>query len=621
MTSTRSGLLVLLAVGAAAGSSLAGPAKDLGRLSAVSSEQVTATVALKLQNADQLEGLVAALYNRGAPSYHQFLTPEAFQARFAPSAATVAKVTAAMQKQGLTVELINGNLLSVTGTSSAVERTFGVQLHQFQSGQNTFHAPTGPVQLSADVAAEVDGVAGLNTEPRLHPHHRASTLHGNRTHTLAKAPTPPADLGDLTVLDFAQYYNVNPLYKAGITGKGTTIGIVTLAAFTPSDAFTYWNALGLKTNANRLSIVTVGKGPGPASDASGSDETTLDVEQSGGLAPGAKIIVYQAANGGDGFLKAFARAIGDNKADAISTSWGEWEEFLAPGNAVTDTTAAGQLNAFHNLFIQAAIQGQSLTAASGDAGSFDTSGELPDGFNDVLSVDHPAADPFMCAAGGTTLPGLQPPFFLPDGTPFLVNLPKERAWSWDYLDPFCALLGLDPVSCGIFPVGDGGGVSVVFPVPFFQDGLPGIAVSEPKQTLIDSSQTPPQKVLTLPARFHGRNVPDISMNADPDTGYLLFYTSDVSGFAIDEFGGGTSFVAPQLAGVTALINQDAGGRIGLLSFALYDLAFSGLAYSGRNPPLRDITDGNNEFYNAHAGYDQASGLGVLNVANLAAFFR
>jgi len=289
-------------------------------------------------------------------------------------------------------------------------------------------------------------------------------------------------------------------------GHGRTIGIVTLAAFTPSDAFAYWAGVGLQVDQNRIKIINLDGGPGSPSDASGSDETTLDVEQSGGLAPGAKIIVYQAPNTDQGFLDAFARAIHDNNADAISTSWGEWEEILVQGTEISDPDAAGQLRAFDNLFMQGAIQGQSLSAAAGDAGSYDASDSFPlPGFTNVLSVDHPAADPYMLAAGGTTLPGEQQ-LLLNDGSIFTVNIAQERAWSWDYLNGFCAALGFDPISCGIFPVGGGGGVSVVFPVPFYQNGLAGIALSERKQVLTDLTQTPPQKLIALPAGFAGRNL-------------------------------------------------------------------------------------------------------------------
>ena len=83
-----------------------------------------------------------------------------------------------------------------------------------------------------------------------------------------------------------------------------------------------------------------------------------------------------------------------------------------------------------------------VSAAAGDAGSYDEDGS---GFNDILSVDHPAADPYMVAAGGTTLPGEQV-YTLNNGKPCTVNVPTEIAWSWTYLDGLCAALKQDPTT-------------------------------------------------------------------------------------------------------------------------------------------------------------------------------
>ena len=171
------------------------------------------------------------------------------------------------------------------------------------------------------------------------------------------------------------------------------------------------------------------------------------------------------------------------------------------------------------------------------------------------------------------------------------------------------------MACGIFPVGSGGGVSVLFDRPFYQQGLDGVMRSEPKQVLSDNTTTPPTTILKLPANFAGRNVPDISANADPDTGYSLFYTSDKHGFQIEGFGGGTSFVAPQLAGVTVLLGESLRGRVGLLNIPLYYLAHTN-GYKGNDAPLKAIKFGNNEFYTGSDGYNPGAGLGVLDVGQL-----
>ncbi len=114
----------------------------------------------------------------------------------------------------------------------------------------------------------------------------------------------------------------------------------------------------------------------------------------------------------------------------------------------------------------------------------------------------------------------------------------------------------------------------------------------------------------------------MSYNADPETGYILVYTSDQNGFEVLTFGGGTSFVAPQLNGVTALLSQSLhGARLGLLNYPLYALALTGQAYKGSHPPLHAIVDGDNWFYKGRNGYSPAAGLGTIDVANFAQFLR
>jgi kumamolisin len=123
-------------------------------------------------------------------------------------------------------------------------------------------------------------------------------------------------------------------------------------------------------------------------------------------------------------------------------------------------------------------------------------------------------------------------------------------------------------------------------------------------------------------RTPGRNVPDISFNADPETGYVIYYTSEPSGeFGILTFIGGTSFVAPQLNGVSALLGQDLHSRIGLLNFPLYLLGITGQGYQGPHAPFHAIPYGDNWFYQGRDGYSPAAGLGTLDVANFADFLR
>ena len=606
---------------------------------------LTVTVALRMRNSEEAEELLTAVHTAGNAKFHQFLTPEQFEQRFGPNPADVAKVIAHFSKLGLSAERSTTTTLTVTGSPAVMERAFSVNLHSFEvpaHGRNTgysFHAPLTRPTVPDEISGSVMAIVGLDSHPSFHPRLQFSPRPMLRPHAIKNGGGSTSnEPGELLVTDFAQYYDALPLYNRNITGAGQTVGIVTLAAFTPSDAFAYWSGVGLNVNPNRIKIVNIDGGSGAPSDASGSIETTLDVEQSGGVAPGAKVIVYQAPNTSQGFADAFARAIQTNSADSISTSWGEWEFYQGiEFSAVTDPSTGrnvGLSQAFHELFVRAALQGQSLFTASGDGGAFDINHDLncnPESTpacSTPLTVDNPASDPAITAAGGTTLAGVQefcldpnncvPPFFD-------INVPTERVWGWDYLEPLCIALQVpDPIACGIFPGGGGGGVSIDFTVPIYQLLIPGVQTTQPGQKWVftDSIQGLPPTNTPLPAHFPGRNVPDVSYNADPDTGYVVVYTSDETGFGVLTGGGGTSFVAPQLNGVTALLSQSLHGeRLGLLNYPLYALALSGQAYRGSHAPLHVISTGDNWFYHGRNGYSPAAGLGTIDVANFDQFLK
>ncbi|MGA9391791.1 MAG: S53 family peptidase [Candidatus Sulfotelmatobacter sp.] len=605
---------------------------DHGELKAQSgTTPISITIAVRLPKLNEAENLLKALHTPGDPQFHQFLTADQFVARFGPANADVAKVIAALAKYGLTAARTTATTLKVTGLPADMERAFSVSLHTYEIPAHdnvpgyTFHAPLTSATIPAEISAVAAAVVGLDSRPRFRPLSRTVSPKLRMASSVSQKTTPD-EPGLWTVTDFPDYYDVQPLYHRGVTGSGRTIGIVTFASFTPSDAFAYWSAVGLSVNPNRIQIVNVDGGPGAPSDVSGSDETTLDVEQSGGIAPGARIIVYQAPGTGQGSIDDFAAAIDGNSAETVSVSWGDWEECANRG--IGDFPSACMppdptfVEATHELFVRAAIQGQTLFAAAGDDGAYDNVIDCPTGdlCSNPLSVDYPASDTAITAGGGTTLPGLQeyclnaactPPFYD-------INIPHERVWGWDYLIGLCSALGYNPITCGIFPIGSGGGVSIVFEEPLYQFFLPGTQLSQPGQSWIVNGEL----VYALPAYHPGRNVPDISLNADPDTGYVLYYTSEPSGvFGIDTYIGGTSFVAPQLNGVSALLGQDLHARLGLLNFPLYLLGLTGQGYRGPHAPFHAIRYGDNWFYYGSHGYNPAVGFGTLDVANFAEALR
>jgi subtilase family serine protease len=507
-----------------------------------------------------------------------------------------------------------------------------VPAHENQRGYS-YRAPLTRFAIPSEISHAVTAVFGLDNRPAFHPNVKKSPSGLQAAPDASKSPNTGNSLGSLTVIDFAANYDVDPLYSAGITGSGRTIGILTLAAFTPSDAYAYWSALGLSVLPNRITVVNIDGGPGaPNPD---SIETTLDVEQAGGIAPGAKIIVYQAPNTNQGFVDVFAAAIEDNKSDSLSTSWGSWEWFNNLDNAPVNDPLHGGIvattQAIHELLLRASIQGQTAFAASGDGGAYDVNNNLPCvipysptvpfSCSQTLSVDYPASDSLITAGGGTTLPSSQayclnsactPPFAQ-------VQIPQESVWGWDYLNSLCTRLGAPtPVDCGTFPAGSGGGVSVLFPTPSYQAGVAGTQLSQPGQAFY---LQPYGLLFALPSNFAGRNVPDVSFNADPNTGYAIVFTSDATGPHVLNFWGGTSFVAPQLNGVTALLDQYVGKRVGFLNPTLYGLAAGGAGYQGKSAPLNNVAFGDNWFYSGTKGYNLGSGLGTLDVFNFAQYLR
>ncbi|GLQ95795.1 S53 family peptidase [Dyella mobilis] len=624
-------LLAGLSTGAIAAN--ATPAVDAGAVAA--SQPVQVTLFLKLRNEAALEDYIKQTVTPGSAHYHQFLTTSQFAQQYGASNDAISRVQSYLQQQGLNSQVLPSHLaIRTSGTTAQLNALFSTSLHSYVSREDgrRFHKPASQPQVPSTIADVVDVVSGLNNEREYRSHRTSAPAftafngqHPNIQPLAAGStgsnsnPTASGIPGQYTVGDVANFYDINPLYDRGVLGKGSTIAIVTLSNFYPSDATTYWSDIGLQTKSNRITQVHV---DGGGAIDGGSGETSIDVEQSGGVAPYANIIVYDAPNGtGNGYVDAFAQAVSDNVADSISTSWGSPEiyNFAAlniNGASDTDTTDVGDLRAFHSIFLEAAVQGQSLFAAAGDSGAYDTARGLPTGsavgdFSAPLTVDSPASDPFITAAGGTTTP-----FKYAFGTGPTESITQESVWGWDYLQNYFNTY-IGPNVVNLFSNGGGGGVSVYWHTPFYQQFTNGIRTSEPNQSLVYNDPVAGLTTdLILPSHFHGRNVPDISLNADPFTGYVFVSTYD-GGLNSGE--GGTSFVAPQLNGITALLRQSTGHRIGLWNPQVY--AIQNIFGYGWFTPFHSIRAGDNWFYYGKPHYNQGAGIGSLDVANLDMFLQ
>ena len=244
---------------------------DRGSLQNLASKnEISVTVILRLRDPDGAENLLSALTTAGDPQFHKFLTPQQFKAQFGPTEADAAKVAANLKRYGLTVARASSLTLHATGTPANIDHAFGVTLHEFvvpaqgRTSAYSFRAPLTRPKVPDAVTGLVTAVVGFDTRPRFRPHAKQAPAILRDAQQCGQNGSANIinSFGSLTVADFAQYYNVKPLYDAGITGTGRTLGIVSLANFTPSDAFAYWQRVGLTVDPGRITIVNIDGGPG-----------------------------------------------------------------------------------------------------------------------------------------------------------------------------------------------------------------------------------------------------------------------------------------------------------------------------------------------------------------------
>jgi kumamolisin len=421
--------------------------------------------------------------------------------------------------------------------------------------------------------------------------------------------------------DFAKMYNLDALYANGATGAGQTAAIVTLAALDPGAPEYFWSNIAHVNRTGTLTVDNIDGGPGAPSAASGSAETDLDVEQSGGVAPGANVIVYQAPNNDPGFANAFFTAASQNIASDVSTSWGESETAVL-ASILSGQEAPAYSAAFDEAFLELAAQGQSGFAASGDAGAYDASRDLG---TTNLSVDTPGDSPYITAGGGTTLPGTTL-LTGPDGSA-TVTVSQQRIWGWDYMwQGIASTTGVSLATAAESTVvGGGGGFSTFYPTPSYQQSVSGTHSFHAVEYLIPTDYTTVAPGLVEPTAWSfnptpgvtpgfqsGRAVPDLSTDADPQTGYLVY---GASAGGINE-AGGTSFVAPQLNGSTAVIDSYLGHRVGFWNPSIY--AAAGGSGSPFTPLNHAGTSNDNIYYTGNPGqaYNQGVGLGIPDLAKL-----
>jgi subtilase family serine protease len=571
------------------------------------------------------------------------MTVAQFAARYGQATATITALQSYLSKYGIATSVYpDGLVVTASGTAAQFDSALSVQQQQYKvpatpahNGLATIaaqqvHGTTQNPYLPASLGSSVLAILGLTNYAPF----STDLIHTPKGVTPANSVTPsPGYTGNLTPADFAKNYGLAPLDNSGLTGQGQTIGVVTLAGFDPNAAYYFWNTvLGMTPKQqNRITVYNIDNGPGAPSEAAGSAESDLDVEQSGALAPGAHVTVYQAPNSDSGYADAFFAAASQNVADTVSASWGG-SETLLQASAVTGGAAPAYAQAFDEAFLELAAQGQSTFAAAGDAGAYDASGDLG---TTNLSVNDPGDSPFVTSVGGTTLGGTITASV--GGATVKATIPAQRTWGWDWLWPDYAKFGYSTEASFAAAVvaGGGGGYSSFEPAPLYQETLAQQGAANPGRYSAVRYLTPARygtvDGLYLPTHWTfataptvqqgegtGRGLPDLAVDADPFTGYLLY--DPLASPALQGGWGGTSFGAPQLNGAAALIDQAVGHRTGLWNPAIY-----GFAVSARSPftPLSAQGRSNdNLYYTGTPGqvFNPGSGLGYPDLAKLARDF-
>jgi subtilase family serine protease len=531
----------------------------------VVNRSITTSFDLALTQTHQraLTAFIASLSNTASANYHHYLTPSEYASSYGATPATVRDVTNYLKAYGLKVDALSKgrNILRVTGASTNIAHAFAAPVETIRLSDGSLHAHfASAASLPEAIAKDVTAVAGLSTvQPETTD---LSTTNASTPH----ASTPPT-----TCSSAGSSSGTTPNSVGGYTvqQQAQLYGLST--AWTAGDTGV-GQTIGVYELANydsgdvstffscyglspSITQINVDGGPVTADNANNApDEATLDVEEAAALAPGAAIEVYQGTQTANGPTDIYSQMASDNTATIITTSWG-----------ICEAQTAGAALAEQTIFEEMAAQGQTIVAAAGDSGSSDCEGTPQPA--KALAVDDPASQPYVTGVGGLTVSNISPL--------------SQTVWNDN-----CTSQG-----CGA----GGGGVSTLWSRPSWQVG-PGINTATSTR----------------------RMVPDLSVMADPSTGFIQYFTGTDTGLCNHTCSGGwggiggTSIGAPLVSALVAVAAQacttTTGGRLGFINPSLYAMSSTGFT---------DVTSGNNDLfgvggYTADVGYDMASGLGSPN---------
>ena len=537
-------------------------AKPAGRVAATTSMSITVT--LPLRNQGRLNRMLTAMATPGSRLHGHYLTQGRANRLFAPTADSVATVESWLRAGGMRVGRVAGNRLAVdaTGTEGTLSRLLSTRLGWYREpdGGKRFFAPQSDPILPASVSSSVLGIVGLDSIPA---HLAAVPPNGTRS---SHPPYYPQDLADA--------YDVNALWSAGYDGTGQHIGI-TLWIPPPRDTtLTKWatyTGADVATRANGRLVVHAVDGINHTRD---TEEAGMDVEYSGGMAPGATIDFWLAATPFNNTLYDALNQAGTNSGasmdSVISSSWGECEGSRASQQSMEQMFAMNSATG-HNYFF-----------ASGDTASYCATGHKK---KDRIRPEYPASSRYVTAVGGTAFNGST------NGTGTIPGTwPGESAWHYNRTGNsggWC-----DTRYC---PEGSGGGFSKLYARPVWQP-----------------------RYKTQP----NRGYPDVSALADPQWGVYACEDASCPSPGQAFAWGGTSLATPLWAGITADVDQMLQAQTatdtvvaatGFINPTLYGMAAATQEFA----PFHDITSGQNGGYRTGPGWDPVTGLGSPDAYNLA----
>lgn len=542
--------------------------------------------------------------DKASPRYRKWLTPEQFGQQFGLAGSDLQKITAWLQVQGFhDVHVSKGrNLIEFSGTAAQVQDALGTSIRNFVVNGKEHWANANDPSIPAALSPGVEGVFTLHNfykEPLVHVSDERFTAKA----VLGERPqfTSGTGLHALGPADYYTIYNFDPLVS-----WSSKIALVGRSNINTQDVmyFHYW----MYDQATSYQVIVNGPDPG---DLGGGEEVeaVLDTTWAGAVAPTAwvALVVSQSTATTDGVDLSEAYIIDNNLADVMSESFGSCEANF------TSAEAAG----ISSLAEQAAAQGITYVVAAGDSGSAgcddpNTQATATHG----LAVNMLASSPYTVAVGGTILNenGHDTTYWKPSNA----QATLESAISYIPENPWNQSCTSSQPGCTQPNIwAGGGGASTFFTKPSWQAGVTGIPSD------------------------NARHLPDVSLTAATHDPYLLCIRGscipDANGNISFIGVGGTSASTPAFAGIMSLVAQKQLARLGQPNYVLYRLAaaenLSQCNASSSTLPastcvFNDVTVGNNAVpgeanygtssatYQAGTGYDQATGLGSVNVTNL-----